>query len=145
MRIGIVGVHYGHIGGMLQSAQAAANGEIVGLVEADDSLYERYAAKANIPRFNSLEEMLAEDQPELVLEGLVHDKKVALVEACAKAGVHLLLDKPLCRTLDDWLKNWRAGKQERADAIFSPTCSPTCSHRIKKLQFRLFFLSRTKI
>ena len=38
MRIGIMGVHYGHIGGMLQSAQAAANGEIVGLVEADDAL-----------------------------------------------------------------------------------------------------------
>ena len=102
MRIGIVGVHYGHIGGMLQSAQAAANGEIVGLVEADDALYERYAAKANISRFNSLEEMLAEAQPELVLEGLVHDKKAELFETCAQAGVHLLLDKPLCRTLDDW-------------------------------------------
>jgi len=102
MRIGIVGVHYGHIGGMLQSAQAAANGEIVGLVEADDALYERYAAKANIPRFNSLEEMLSEAQPELVLEGLVHDKKAELFETCAQAGVHLLLDKPLCRTLDDW-------------------------------------------
>ncbi|HIL11924.1 MAG TPA: Gfo/Idh/MocA family oxidoreductase, partial [Candidatus Latescibacteria bacterium] len=102
MRIGIMGVHYGHIGGMLQSAQAAANGEIVGLVEADDALYERYAAKTNIPRFNSLEEMLAAAQPELVLEGLVHDKKVELVETCAQAGVHLLRDKPLCRTLDDW-------------------------------------------
>lgn len=46
--------------------------------------------------------MLAEARPELVLEGLVHDKKADLVETCASAGVHLLLDKPLCRTLDDW-------------------------------------------
>ena len=102
MRIGIMGVHYGHIGGMFQSAQNAKNGEIVGLVEPDDTLYERYASATSIPRFHSLEEMLAQAQPELVLEGLVHDEKTALVETCAQAGVHLLLDKPLCRTLADW-------------------------------------------
>ena len=88
MRIGIIGVHYGHIGGMFQSAQNAKNGEIVGLVEPDDTLYERYASATSIPRFHSLEEMLAQAQPELILEGLVHDEKTALVETCAAAGVH---------------------------------------------------------
>ena len=102
MRIGIMGVHYGHIGGMLQSAQNAKNGKIVGIVEPDDALYERYAAATYITRFRSLEEMLTQAQPELVLEGLVHDEKTVLVETCAAAGVHLLLDKPLCRTLADW-------------------------------------------
>lgn len=108
MRIGIMGVHYGHIGGMFQSALNAKNGDIVGLVEPDDTLYERYASQATIPRFNSLDEMLADARPELVLEGLVHDKKTALVETCAQAGVHLLMDKPLCRTLDDWERMRRA-------------------------------------
>ena len=102
MRIGIMGAHYGHIGGMFQSAQNASNGQIVGLVEADDALYERYAGASSIPRFHSLDEMLADARPELVLEGLLHDEKTALVESCAAAGVHLLLDKPLCRTLADW-------------------------------------------
>ena len=102
MRIGIMGAHYGHIGAMFRSAQNASNGEIVGLVEADDALYEGYAGPSPIPRFHSLEEMLAEARPELVLEGLVHDEKTDLVETCAVAGVHLLLDKPLCRTLADW-------------------------------------------
>ena len=102
MRIGIAGVHYGHISGMFQSALNAKNGELVGLVESDDALYEKYTAQVAIPRYASVEEMLAQAQPELVLEGLVHDQKAALVESCARAGVHLLLDKPLCRTLDDW-------------------------------------------
>ena len=31
MRIGIMGVHYGHISGMIQSALQASNGQIVGL------------------------------------------------------------------------------------------------------------------
>jgi predicted dehydrogenase len=102
MRIGIMGLHYGHIGGMFQSAAKAQNGEIVGIVEADDALYQRYSDDGSIPRYDSLEEMLAQARPELVLEGLTHLEKTAMVETCAQAGVHMLLDKPLCRTLDDW-------------------------------------------
>ena len=60
MRIGIMGVHYGHIGGMIQSASQAANGQIVGLVEEDDALCERYAS---IPRFATLEDMIDQAQP----------------------------------------------------------------------------------
>ena len=105
MRIGIVGVHYGHIGGMIQSAQQAPNGEIVGLVEEDDALCARHAS---IPRFATLEEMIDRARPELILEGLIHHEKTALVETCAAAGVHLLLDKPLCHSLDDWERMRRA-------------------------------------
>ena len=105
MRIGIMGVHYGHIGGMIQSALQASNGEIVGLVEEDDALCERYGS---IPRFATLEEMIDRARPELILEGLIHHEKTALVETCAGAGIHLLLDKPMCRTLDDWERMRRA-------------------------------------
>ena len=60
MRLGIAGVHYGHIGGMVGSARDAANTGIVGLVEADDALYEQYTRESPIPRFGTLEEMLSE-------------------------------------------------------------------------------------
>ena len=102
MRIGIMGVHYGHIGGMFQSALQARDGELVGLVEADDALYANYTREQSIPRFHSLEDMLEEARPELVLEGVRHADKTTLIEACAAAGAHVLLDKPLCRTLEDW-------------------------------------------
>ena len=98
MRIGIMGVHYGHIDGMLQSALKAPDGEIVGVVEPDEGLF----AENTIPRFASLGEMLAEARPELVLEGVTHAEKAAVIEICAAAGVHLLLDKPLCRTMNEW-------------------------------------------
>ncbi len=102
MRIGIVGVHYGHIAGMVQSARQASGAELVGLVEADDGLYGQYTTDRPIPRFASLQQMLQEARPDVVLEGVTHVDKAALVETCAAAGVHVLLDKPLCRTLDDW-------------------------------------------
>ena len=111
MRIGVMGVHYGHIGGMFRSALEAENGELVGIVEADDKLYQQYTAEVAIPRYHSLDEMLAEARPELVLEGLVHPDKTELVEACARAGVHLLMDKPLCRSMDDWQRMRRAVAQ----------------------------------
>jgi len=102
MRIGIMGVHYGHIGGMFRSALNAENGEIVGIVEADNALYAKYTADRAIPRYPTLEDMLEKSRPELVLEGVTHPEKVDVVEACAAAGAHVLLDKPLCRTLEDW-------------------------------------------
>ena len=40
--------------------------------------------------------------PDLVIEGLAHHEKMPVIETCAAAGVHMLLDKPLCRTRDEW-------------------------------------------
>ena len=44
MRIGIMGLHYGHIRGMISSALAAEKAEIVGIVEPNDELYEVFEA-----------------------------------------------------------------------------------------------------
>ena len=99
MKIGIVGVHYGHISEMIRTTRTASNAEIVGLVEPDDALYRQYNEESTIKRYESLESMLAESRPEVVMEGLEHHEKLDAIKACANAGVHVLLDKPLCRTI----------------------------------------------
>ena len=105
MRIGIMGVHYGHISGMIQSALQASNGQSSAWLKKTTR-----SARAThpSPRFPTLDDMIAAPGPELVLEGLIHHEKTVLVETCARAGIHLLLDKPLCRTLDDWERMRRA-------------------------------------
>lgn len=108
MRIGVYGLKEGHISGMFRAAKAARNGQIVGIVEPDDALYEKYTAGAAIPRYASLDEMLAKARPELLLEGCHHAAKTEFVEKGAAAGAHLLLDKPLCRSLEDWDRMKRA-------------------------------------
>ena len=102
MRVGVMGLHYGHIGGMFGSAAKAEDAELVGIVEADDDLYAKYTENRSVPRFTSLEEMLEGARPELVMEGLDHNEKAPFVEACAAAGAHVLLDKPLCRSMGEW-------------------------------------------
>lgn len=101
MKIGIMGVHYGHIGGMFRSAVQANNGDIVGIVEPNDALYEKHSTDEKIPRFDSLDDMIAQAKPDLVLEGLSHEEKTDAIETCAKSGIHMLLDKPLCRTQEE--------------------------------------------
>lgn len=100
MRIGVMGAHDGHISGMLASARKAPNAELVGIVEPDDQICKRLAD--DLPRFRTLEEMIEKARPELILEGLNHAEKTAVVETAAAAGIHLLLDKPLCRSREDW-------------------------------------------
>lgn len=101
MRVGVMGLSEGHIFEMLANAKKAANVQLVGVVEPNDRLYERACQDMPIPRYTSLDEMIAEAKPELILEGLNHALKVELVEKAAAAGVHLLLDKPLCRNQAD--------------------------------------------
>lgn len=102
MKIGIMGVHYGHIGGMFRSAANAPNGDIVGIVEKNDALYEKYTATKTITRYKSLDDMLEKAKPDLVLEGLTHAEKADAIETCAHAGVHMLLDKPLCSNREQY-------------------------------------------
>lgn len=102
MRIGVMGAHDGHIGGMMRSALDASNVEMVGIVEDSDPHYERFTRERHIPRYESLDQMISEARPELIIEGLNHAEKTELVVKAANAGIHLLLDKPLCRTMQDW-------------------------------------------
>lgn len=97
-----MGLHYGHINSMLEEACQSKSAELVGVVETDDTLYDRYIKGAPIARYESLGTMLAEAQPDVVMEGLRHHEKVETIKTCAAAGVHLFLDKPLCRTMAEW-------------------------------------------
>ncbi len=106
MKIGIAGVHYGHIGGMLHSAMAAPNGEVIGIYEPDDDLFHNYAGEHNLERYDNLEALV--EVSHVVAEGLRHEEKAELVELCARYQTHAFLDKPLCRNEDDF------GRIERA-------------------------------
>ena len=109
MKIGIAGVHYGHIGGMFRSAINAPNGEVIGLYEPDDDLFHKYADARGLERYDSLEALVGAS--DLVAEGLRHEEKADLVEICARHQVQVFLDKPLCRNDDDFLRIENAVRQ----------------------------------
>ena len=124
MKIGIAGVHYGHIGGMFDSAVRAPNGEIIGLHEPDDALFHQYASKHNLKRYDSLEALV--EASDVVVEGMRHEEKADLVELCARHSTHAFLDKPLCRSADDLARIERAlGDSDiRLTMFFTSRCHP---------------------
>lgn len=102
MRVAIYGLREGHHASMIKSALAAPNAHIVGVVEDSDEHYERWHAQHGWPRYATLDDLIEQARPELIIEGVHHAAKTELVLKAAAAGIHLLFDKPLCTSLHDW-------------------------------------------
>jgi predicted dehydrogenase len=109
MKIGIAGVHYGHIGGMFRSAVGASNGDVIGIYEPDDDLFHKYAGEHNLDRYHELEALV--EASDVIAEGMRHEEKADLVELCASHKTQVFLDKPLCRNENDFLRIENAVKQ----------------------------------
>jgi predicted dehydrogenase len=93
LRLGIVGV--GNIGGV--HAQAVRSGQVTGLQLAAvcDVKPQRLAAFPDVPRFESFERMLAEGNLDAVVVATPHFHHVPQAIAALRAGLHVLVEKPV--------------------------------------------------
>lgn len=99
LRLAIIGMVHGHVYGPLSYAKAHPDEvRIVGVYEPDRALFDRLAAKFELPatvRYDDLNRMLDETKPEAAsVMTSIRDHRAA-VEACAPRGIHVLLEKPL--------------------------------------------------
>lgn len=91
--VGYLGQHHARIYSTLPGATLA------GIFEANDARAAEICAKYNCPRFNSLEELgRACDAVSIVVPT---DKHAQVAVPLLDAGCHLLIEKPLCTTLDE--------------------------------------------
>lgn len=102
VRLGIAGLSHDHVLWLLKRP-LRGDIETVGLYESNSDLAQRYATQYNLnPKliFNSLEAMLAATKPEAVVAfGSIYDH-LAVVQACAPRGVHVMVEKPLAVSLE---------------------------------------------
>ena len=104
LRIGIVGLVHGHVGGFLAANRHRADIEIVGVAEPDQKLAETIADRYGLDRsllFTRLDDMLEKTHPQAVLIYTNTFDHRAAVEACARRGVHVMMEKPLAVSSDD--------------------------------------------
>jgi predicted dehydrogenase len=122
MKVGVVGLVHGHIDGFLNRSNLTPAGgilkrpdvELVGIVEADQRLFDSYAAKYHLSpalHFNSIAEMAAHAHPTAALVFTAPDKHRRIVEECAAVGMHVLMEKPLAFTYADALAIEAAAKK----------------------------------
>ncbi|HTN76353.1 MAG TPA: Gfo/Idh/MocA family oxidoreductase, partial [Pirellulaceae bacterium] len=104
-RVGVIGHtghgNYGH--GLADVWRKVADCELVGLADADEAGRAKTAAQLKAPAaFADYRELLDKTKPQIVAIGpRWPDQHRDMVLACAERGIHIYLEKPLCRNLTE--------------------------------------------
>ena len=114
LRVAVVGLVHGHVEGFFQHNLQRTDIRIVGISDPSRALFERYAKQFNLgPKlyFAGLDEMLEKSHPQAVLVYTSTYDHRAVVEACAKRGIHVMMEKPLAVSYTDALAIADAAKR----------------------------------
>lgn len=102
LRVGVAGLTHTHVHWIFGSADNNKEFEIVGIVEPDKELARRYTDQYKYPMsrvYPTLQAMIAAQKPDAVAAfGTIYDH-LQVVEACAPAGIHVMVEKPLAVSL----------------------------------------------
>jgi predicted dehydrogenase len=98
VRLAVVGLVHGHVRGFLDRLRGRTDVQLVGLVDPDAGLRDRYRERyALAPEIlhATTEAMLDAAKPEAVAIFTSTFDHPQVVEACAARGVHVMMEKPL--------------------------------------------------
>jgi scyllo-inositol 2-dehydrogenase (NADP+) len=102
LKVGVARVTHGHVWDVIE-ANKRGQVKVVGIYEPDQQLAEKYTGQFGIdPRqvFSDLAEMIEQTHPEAVAAyGSIYEH-LGVVEACAPAGVHVMVEKPLAYSME---------------------------------------------
>ncbi|NND34099.1 MAG: Gfo/Idh/MocA family oxidoreductase [Saprospiraceae bacterium] len=136
MPVAIAGLTHDHVHGLLRQLDRK-DFIVVGIAESDLNLAKRYSERYGFDMnmvYPSLSEMLHETDPEAVLGfGSTYDH-LQIVEVCAPAGIHVMVEKPMAVSLDHAKKMESLIKEYDIKFLvnYETTWYPT-HYRMKKL------------
>ncbi|MBO3270692.1 Gfo/Idh/MocA family protein [Hymenobacter defluvii] len=102
VRVGIAGLTHAHVHVLLGRAQRG-DVEIVGIAEPNRDLAQRLTKQYGLSMklvYPTLEEMLVKTKPQAVTAFTSIYDHLAVVQACAPRGVHVMVEKPLAVSVD---------------------------------------------
>lgn len=98
VKLAIAGVAHGHIGRIVRLIEGSSDVELVGIFDSDPALHALMTKRYGLPEalfFDDLDIMLDTTRPRAVAAfGTTADHPV-VVEAAARRGVHVMMEKPL--------------------------------------------------
>ncbi len=101
IRVGIAGLTHGHVGTILRYTGDEI--EIVGIAESNNELAKKLAERYQFSMdlvYPTLDEMIQATKPEAVAAFNSTFEHLAVVEACAPKGIHVMVEKPLAVNMD---------------------------------------------
>ncbi|WP_153798076.1 Gfo/Idh/MocA family protein [Foetidibacter luteolus] len=106
VRVAVAGITHGHVPWIL-SKKDKKDVELVGVYETNSELAARYAKRYGYSEsliYSDLGKMLDAVKPEAVVAFGSILQHMAVVEACAPRGIHVMVEKPLATTIEQALK-----------------------------------------
>jgi len=114
LKVGIVGLVHDHVSGFFSGGALAPAGgilnrpdvQVVGIVEPDQKLFDSYAERFHLSsklHFHSIQEMVADAHPQVILTFTATSEHRRVVEESAALGVHVMMEKPLATSYKDAL------------------------------------------
>jgi predicted dehydrogenase len=95
LKVGIVGLGHLHPRSYVPLFRAVTATEVIAAVESDAVLRESFCAEFGVPGYATVEDMLSRAHPDVAAIFLPHADCPSAAEKCAKAGVHLMVEKPM--------------------------------------------------
>jgi predicted dehydrogenase len=98
LRLGMAGLEHGHAAGFLARYRNARDVELVGISEPDRAVAERYIQRSRLDPatvYPSLEAMLDQARPQAVVAFTSTAGHPAVVAACARRKIPVMMEKPL--------------------------------------------------
>ena len=136
LKVGIVGLTHTHVHWIL-GREDLGDIEIVGIVESNRALAERYSKQQGYSMnivFDTMEEMISSTKPEAVTAfGTIYEH-LKVVEICAPLGIHVMVEKPLAVKLEHAKKMEALAKKYKIHLLtnYDTTWYPT-NHRAYEL------------
>jgi predicted dehydrogenase len=103
VRVAVVGLSHDHAYGFFPQLRGRTDVELVGVVETNRALVEIYSKRFNLSSnlfFGSLDELFARTKAQAVATFTSTFEHRAVVERCAKAGVDVMVEKPLAVNME---------------------------------------------
>jgi glucose-fructose oxidoreductase len=120
LRIAIVGLEHTHVAGFLEQLPSQNEAVLVGIVESDKALADRYQQKFHLAQdlfYSTLDEAVAKKNPQALLVYTSIDKHRNVIEQAAGHGLTVMVEKPLTLTLDDALAIRRVATENHIDVL----------------------------
>ena len=120
VRVAIVGLEHGHVAGFLNAFPKQQDAELVGIVDADAALCEKYQKQYHLSPsmfYATLDDLLAHQHPQALLVYTAVGEHRRVIQAGAAHGLDVMVEKPLTLSLDDALAIRRAADEHHVQVL----------------------------
>ena len=104
LSIVVIGLEHGHVAGFFRNNLHRTDVSVVGIADPNHALSEKYAKQYKLDPhllYADVDDMLTKTHPQAAVVYTSTFDHRAAVEACARHGVHVMMEKPLAVSLDD--------------------------------------------